>query len=128
MLGLSPSGMRSSFLHHPIIQDRSQSNHTAQHQHPQVASETDNLSTSQIDWNIIILPALGTAIPLLMDQFAGHSPSALVENSNKSFFSPRFSTSAVHFVNPESSSSSLIERKRRMHTSVVPHHSKNKPF
>lgn len=81
-----------------------------------------------IDWNIIILPALGTAIPLRMDQFAGHSPSALVENSNKSFFSPRFSTSAVHFVNPESSSSSLIERKRRMHTSVVPHHSKNKPF
>lgn len=81
-----------------------------------------------IDWNIIILPALGTAIPLRMDQFAGHSPSALVENSNKSFFSPCFSTSAVHFVNPESSSSSLIERKRRMHTSVVPHHSKNKPF
>lgn len=43
-----------------------------------------------IDWNIIILPALGTAIPLRMDQFAGHSPSALVENSNKSFFSPMF--------------------------------------
>lgn len=38
------------------------------------------------DWNIIILPALGTAIPLSMDQFAGHSPSALVENTNKSFF------------------------------------------
>lgn len=54
-------------------------------------------------WTIIILPALATAVPLHMDRHAGHSPSALAENnSNNFFFFQTFSTSAVHFVNPES--------------------------
>lgn len=39
------------------------------------------------DWNVIILPALGTAVPPHTDQRAGHSPPALAGNNcNNSFF------------------------------------------
>lgn len=49
--------------------------------------ELPPLPIANTDWNIIVLPALATAVPLHMDQCAGHSgPAPAENNSNNSLF------------------------------------------
>lgn len=78
------------------------------------------------DWNIIILPRSGQLFPCISGSVCWTlSPSAGRKQSAIIPFPQIFCCS---FCWPRGLESSLIERKRRVHASVVPHHSENKPF